>query len=83
MDEDFRMNQIDHTSEEIGLGVQEIAILIFHECGAESDYCHQTGLVFGSVNRIVLTARGWVAHKSHCTERFLNEFTSKGFGKAV
>jgi hypothetical protein len=69
--------------EEMSLHVQEIALYIFQACGAEDDYCHQTGLVFGGTNRIVLTSWGWRAHKSHCTERFLKEFTEKGFGAAI
>ncbi len=60
--------------DEMGLGVYETAQEIFEDCGAADDFCHQTGLVFGGHNRIKLTARGWVAEESHCTEKFLDAF---------
>lgn len=60
--------------ESIGIGAYEMAEEIFEICGVRHDFCHQTGLVFGSTNRIKLTTRGWVAEESHCTEKFLAAF---------
>lgn len=60
--------------EAIGIAVYETAKEIFEDCGAADDFCHQTGLVFGGTNRIKLTARGWQAEESHCTEKFLDAF---------
>lgn len=60
--------------EAIGIAVYEKAKEIFEDCGAADDFCHQTGLVFGGTNRIKLTARGWQAEESHCTEKFLDSF---------
>ncbi len=60
--------------DEMGIGVYETAQEIFEACGVPHDFCHQTGLVFGSTNRIKLTRCGWIAESSHCTEEFLDAF---------
>ena len=60
--------------DEMGLAVYEQAQEIFKACGVPHDFCHQTGLVFGSTNRIKLTIRGWDVESSHCTEEFLDAF---------
>lgn len=67
----------EHEFEMMGIQVYEMAKEIFDACGAEDDFCHQTGLVFGGTNRIKLTMRGWVAVESHCTARFLAAFKEK------
>lgn len=59
---------------DIGSEVFEMAEQIFIWCGAESDFCHQTGLVFGSTNRIILTQRGWQMDRSYCTPKFIENF---------
>lgn len=60
--------------EELGIAVYEKAQEIFEACGVPDDFSHQTGLVFGSTNRIKLTRSGWVADHSYCTEKFLDAF---------
>ena len=60
--------------EELGVDVHSVAEQIFDECGAADDFGHQTGLVFGGTNRIVLTSLGWRADRSVCTPGFLEAF---------
>ena len=54
--------------------VHQVAKDIFEACGAVDDFCHQTGLVFGGTNRIILTVHGWEAIRDYCTPRFLAAF---------
>jgi hypothetical protein len=58
----------------IGEDVAEQARALFEDCGEPDDYCHQTRLVFGGVNRIKLTRWGWRADAGHCTNRFYDRF---------
>ena len=64
-----QLNLIDAAIE-----VQMIAEDIFKKCGAPDDFAVQGPTVFGSVNRIKLTAYGWRAFPDHCTTRFMAEF---------
>jgi hypothetical protein len=59
---------------DLGCRVLDMAEQIFKWCGAENDFCHQTGLVFGGTNRIILTHRGWEMDRSYCTEKFIEAF---------
>lgn len=54
--------------------IHQVAKDIFEACGAVDDFCHQTGLVFGGTNRIILTVHGWVADRDYCTPQFLAAF---------
>jgi len=60
--------------EQIGIDAYEIAEQIFQECNVPNDFSHQTGLVFGSTNRIKLTPRGWIADINYCTAAFIERF---------
>ena len=55
---------------EIGADVADLAESIFAECGSRDDFGHQTGLVFGGLNRVILTARGFKMDRSYCSPRF-------------
>lgn len=68
------MSSVDKEVWEMAEGVFDAAEIIFGECGAANDFCHQTGVVFGGTNRIVLTTKGWRADRSYCTPEFLEKF---------
>jgi len=57
-----------------GEEVQMIAQDIFEKCGAPDDFAVQGATVFGSINRIKLTAFGWRALPNHCNPEFLAAF---------
>jgi len=60
---------------EIGEHVVEEAEYVFERCGVASDFAIQGGNVFGSVNRIIWTARtGFEADRFYCTDSFLEAF---------
>jgi hypothetical protein len=62
---------------DIGERVADHARRIFEHCGAAGDFClHNSGLVFGGVNRIKLEPWGWIAERSHCTDAFLTAFVT-------
>jgi len=66
---------MDHDAlDDIGYRIFDMAEQIFKWCGAEDDFCHQTGLVFGGTNRIMLTYRGWEMDRSYCSEKFIEAF---------
>jgi len=60
--------------EETGEEVVMMARDIFQKCGAPDDFAIQGPTVFGSVNRIKLTAFGWKAMPNHCNPEFLAAF---------
>ena len=67
-----QLNLIDAAIE-----VRMIAEDIFKKCGVPDDFAvqgPQAPTVFGSVNRIKLTAYGWKAFPDHCTPRFMAAF---------
>ena len=72
----FSYENVTHEqSEEIAISIIEMAEQIFIECGAKSDFCIQhDGLVFGGVNRLILTKYGWRIDRSDCTPRFIEQF---------
>ena len=57
------------------------AFAVFAACHAESDFCIQSGTIFGGWNRITFDAKGWVAFESHCTPNFLKRFIAGGWGR--
>ena len=71
------MNQ----QETLGQEVEEIALCIFAACGAESDYCIQTGTVFGGTNRLILSTHGWRIDRGYCTPEFIAKFDAMMGGK--
>jgi len=67
--------------DDILLATMYAAFAVFAACHAESDFCIQSGTVFGGWNRITFDAKGWVAFESHCTPDFLERFTAGGWGR--
>ena len=66
----------DDQLQQLGLRVAEVAYEIFCACDAEADFGMQSpeGAVFGSVNRLRLTKRGWHASEHHCNDEFLKKW---------
>jgi len=64
--------------EAVAEALANMAKEIFTACRAESDYCVQSVsddyIVFGGVNRLMLTHYGWSISNSHCTPRFKTLF---------
>lgn len=63
---------------DIAYAVEAMALEIFEDCGAASDYCVQhrgeDRLIFGGTNRLILDKRGWRIDRSACTERFIRRW---------
>lgn len=65
----------------IAESVQDMARLIFEQCGDPDDYCVQSAswdcIIFGGWNRIKLTSKGWEIFESHCRPEFIAKFKEK------